>query len=345
MDSSTRSSPYTVYTGVAVEDIEDKSTVLKVLSYDLNPQAFQGTLAPGITTNNVSITDRDGKPIKSTNTTTNHITATWEGASNLRYPPMVRKGEPVEIYKIGNQDKWWWRTTGRGRDFRTTDRVVFEVSATDPTKPGGEKNDTNTYSAYLDSHNKKIGFSSSTANGEAVGMVMEADLTNGTFYLTDNSESPGNRIFLDTGAKSGSPKFQVNIRSGATFLFDNEHCIIKVPKTTLIQSGERIVFDSPLTIFNTSKVGAIIFNCSSFVIDTTKDIILKASGVIGLNSTATKIMGVLTAASVRLSGLFKGPVGSSYTPTTVSDVLDGSVSEANNSPDTDTSTPVTNLPV
>jgi hypothetical protein len=334
-----------VYTGNAVEDIEPDSTILKVISYDLTPNAFEGTIAPGITTNNISLTDRDGKPIKSTTTTTNHIVATWEGSSNMRSPPLIRKGEPVEIYKIGNQDKWWWRATGRGRDFRTTDRVIFEVGATDPNKPGAEKNDSNTYSAYLDSHNQKVGFKTSKANGEAVGFALEADLAAGTFYITDDSTSPGNRIFLDSGAKSGSPKFQVNISSGTTLLFDNDHCIIKVPKAFVVQSGERIVFDSPLTVFNLNKVGTIIINTSGFVVNATKDIILKASGVIGLNGVATKIMGVLAAGSVRLSGLFKGPVGSEYTPSAVSDPLEGSVSESNNSPDTTTSTPVTSLPV
>jgi hypothetical protein len=223
--------------------------------------------------------------------------------------------------------------------------VVFQVSATDPTKPGTANDDTNSYTAYLDSHSKKVGFKTSSVNGEAVGMAVEADLDNGTFCITDNGKSPGNRIYLDTGAKSGSPKFQVNIQSGATFLFDNEHCIIKVPKGIIIQSGERVVIDSPLTVLNIAKTGSVIINAGSFALNTVSDAVFAVGGVIGLNAIATKVMGTLVSGATRVAKLAKGSLGGAYQPVTLSDPLEGSVSNANNSSDIDTSNIVTNLPV
>lgn len=337
VNTPTRVNTKMEYEGVAAEDLKDDSTVLKVNCPELLPQTTNGNIGAGITTGSVNLKNRDGVTINTPIVTANHIVATWGGSSNSRYPPMVRKGEPVVLYKHANQDKYFWKSTGRGRDFRTTDRVQIEVAATDPTKPGTEKTDENTYSVYMDSDRKKVGMKTSQSNGEVTAFSMEADLENGTFHLSDNTKEPNNRIFLDTGAKSGVPVIQLNLSSGAVLKMQGDDVFIKVPKKLFIDVGERFVINSPLTVFNLNTVGVVLINAANVSIKATKSFIVDAA-TIGLNG-ATKVGSVLVAASARINSLVKGSAGSNYTGVTIKRPEETSPVEPSNSPDTSMSGP------
>jgi hypothetical protein len=337
--------PTTVYSGVAAADLAPDSTVLEIICPGITPGALEGTLDKGITTNTISLKDRTGAPITGTVTSSNHIVATWAGESNQRYPPLVRKGEPVKVERVADQDKFTWRATGSGRSFRTTDRVHFEVGATDPTKPGVEKDDTNTYSACLDSHNKVISVKSAKANGEACAFNMTADLAAGTFFVSDDTAGPGNRIYLDTGTKSGSPVFQVNISDGTAIKFQNGNIFVSAPKGVFISSKERIVFDSPLTVMNLSKAGAVIINAANIALNAASGAVITAGGVFGVNAAASKIAGMLATAALRVSSFAHGGVGGAYQPVSVGDPSTGSAVTPSNVSDEDTSNIVSTLPV
>lgn len=333
---TSRNVPKLVYEGTAAEDIEENSIILKVICPELTPHAVLGSVGAGITKSNTQLQDRDGTPINVPVTTANHIVASWESGSNQRYPPMIRKGEPVEVYQVANQDKYKWRTSGQGREFRKTDRIAFEIGAMPQDSQGGEKTDENTYSAYLDSVNQKMGLRSSKANGEAVAFSCEFDLKAGTMTISDDSASPGNRLHLDSGVVSGSPTFQVNLSTGTTLKFEGENGMITVPKKLLINAGERIVFNSPLTVFNLSKVGSVIVNAANVVLNGAKDVIV-SGGVFGVNAAASKITGVLVAAAARIDSLKKGSAGSAYTATTINRPEESPVVNGSNTPDTDMS--------
>lgn len=329
------SDPYTVYIGVAAEDLGKDSTVLKIICPELIPNTAYGTVGAGITQNTINLKDRDGNPVSSQVTSANHLVATWEGQSNQRYPPLVREGEPVEVYKTGDQDKFYWRTSGKGRDFRTTDRLHFEIGATDPSKPGVQKDDTNTYSMWMDSDQQTVGFKTAKANGEACALFVVADLKAGTLRISDDSADPGNRIYLDTGTKTGTPIFQVNLTSGAVLKFEKDDAFIKIPKKFLVQAGDRIVIDSPLFIANVAQKGAFIINAANVAINTTKDVVITAAGVLGLNAASTKISGVLVAAVARIGNAIKGPFGSPYKNISVQNPTETPVIPATNTADVD----------
>jgi hypothetical protein len=327
-------SPYTTYTGVAAEDLQDESVVLKVICPELAPHSTFGSVGAGITTGSVNLQDRDGRKITSGVTLTNHIVATWEGSSNSRYAPLVRKGESVEIYRIGDQDKFLWRATGRGRDYRTTDRHYIEIAASDPSKPGASKSDDNTYTAYVDSQNKKVGFKTSKANGEVAAFSMEADLAEGTFHITDNGTEPGTRLFIDTGAKSGIPAFQINLVSGATIKLQDKDAFFKIPGKMSIDVGDRLIFNAPLTIFNIAQKGTVIINAANIAINAAKDFVATAKGVIGWNAASVKVSGILIALGIRSANVVKGGLGGEYKAASIRQPEESPVTEASNSPDT-----------
>lgn len=333
---TTRGAPYLRLEGAAAEDIEEESVTLLVICPELLPQTTTGTVGAGISTNTGTLTDRDGNAISTKVTTSNHVVATWSGQSGVRYPPKIRKGEPVEIYKFAGQDKFYWKATGRGRDYRTTDRVVMEIGASDPTKFGSEKTDDNTYTAYLDSVGKKVGMKTSQANGEVMSFSMEADLAKGTFHLTDNGEEPATRMFFDTGKVSGVSCFQVNLPSGAVLKFEGDNAFIKVPKNLQIDAGERIIFNSPITIFNVEKVGAFIVNAANIALNGVKSIVA-VTKALGFNAASSVFKGVLVAGDARISNAVKGGAGSGYTPVEVQRPAETPASNPGNSPDTSTS--------
>lgn len=335
VDTPTRVNPEMSYEGFAAEDLEKDSVVLKVICPELSPQATQGTIGAGITTGTVKLKNRDGGVINTPIASSNHIVATWGGSSNMRYPPMIRKGEPVKLYSLANQDKFYWKATGKGREFRTTDRVHFEVGASPADKPGQEKDDTNTYSAYLDSDAKKVGFKTSQANGEVAAFSMEANLEQGTFHLSDNNSGVKNRIFLDTGAITGTPVIQLNLSSGTTIKMQGDDVFIKVPKKLFIDVGDRFIINSPITIFNLSKAGTVIINAADVVIGAAKSFVSVAA-TIGLNG-ATKVGGVLKASQAKISTLVKGSVSGDYSPASISRPEEAPVTSPSNSPDTDMS--------
>lgn len=342
-DRQTTTRPLSVklYQGFAAKDIEKDKIDLAILCPELFPNTAEGTLNAGVTTGTIKLKNRDGQDISSSFTSANHITAVWEGASNMKYPPLIRKGEPVELYQVADQDKWFWRTTGKGKVFRTTDRVHFEISATDPTKPGVENDDTNSYTIYADSDEKKIGIKTSKANGEAMAFVMEADLAAGTFYIADQGGNPGNSLFMDTGGASGVPAFQISLSSGVALKFEGENAFLKIPKNFFVSAGDRIVMDSPLMVFNRQKSGTIIFNAATIAFKSASDIVFDAI-VVGLNTTSTKIVGILAAASAKITNLIKAPVNGQYNGASCDRPEETPATTPNNSPDTSmTGTPYT----
>ena len=350
---ATKDTPYTVYPGTAAQDIELDSQILKVICPDLLPHTTQGDVAPGMATSTVSLNTPSGNKTTADVTIVNHFVATWDGDPYMRHPPMVRRGEPVELFRRSNQDKWYWRATGRGRNFRTTDRMYCEISATSTNSPNpntnpsqtadGVKNDDTTYSFYMDSVTKKIGFKTSSVNGEACRFSGEFDLASGMWSITDNpgdtagsdsGSGDGNRIFMDTGSKSGTPVFQVNNSKGTTIKFQGEDCYIKVPKRLFVDIGERAILNSPITFLNRDTVGYVFVKARSIVVETAKDITAKIGGVLGIDVSSTKITGDLIVGRIRAISFIKGVVGSLYKSSTCAPADTAGVTVVDNAADT-----------
>ena len=336
---ASRTSPYTVYAGVAADDLSSDNQELRVNSPDLTPDVIGGGIGAGITKSITTLKDRDGNTISAQTNTANHVVATWEGSSNSTVPPMVRRGEPVEVFRRSNQDKWYWRATGRGSAFRTTDRIYMHVAATDPTKPGEERTDDNSYHLYADSDKGLIGFKSSAVNGEACRFTGEVNTKSGTFVISDDSTSPGNRIVLKSGVGGDAPFCQINLSSGITLKLEGDNFYLDVPGSININAKNRILFNSPIIAIGITAATDIIINGASVAINSAKDVVLNATRAIGINAVATKVGGAFVMGQARVAALFKGSAGSDYTPATLSDPISGSVSEPSNSPDTTMTVP------
>ena len=340
MERLNHGNPYTVYRGIAAQDLVRDSKLLYVICPELLPHSVYGDLAPGKEKATLSTKGRDGTQINTNITSANHLEATWAGESFLRYPPMIKKNEPVEIFHNMDDEKLYWRTSPFGQSSRTTDRLCFTVSAS-PTNTDPSKTDAQSYSAEINTIDQTIEFRTSQANGEAAKFRFKADMKKGLWYSTDGASEEdvdtANRVFMDTGATSGHPCYQFNLKTGVCLQMLDKDLHIKVPGKFFIDVTDRTIFNTPLFLFNPTGGGNIIANMENITVNVAKDVIAAIGGVFGVTASSTKFSGVVIAAAFRGLDFIYGAVGGLYAGMTINNETVGDPKIPDNDSDTDIS--------
>lgn len=128
--------------------------------------------------------------------TSTSIKAEWMpfGNGNRRTAPDVRRGERVLLYKYGDQDRYYWESTGQDGHLRKLETVIYTWSATrdedaDSTDP--EK----CYSLEVCTHTKQITLRTTKADGEPFAYTCQFNTKEGAVTLTDDV---GNYITFDS---------------------------------------------------------------------------------------------------------------------------------------------------
>mgnify|MGYP001390395366 CR=1 FL=1 len=332
--------PYTVYQGTAAADLIRDSKLLYVICPELMPHSTQGDLAPGKETATLTTKNRSGTAVHTNITTANHLEATWAGESFLRYPPMIKEGEPVDVWLNMDDEKVYWRTSPFGQSSRTTDRLCFAVSAS-PTNTDPSKTDEQTYSAEINTIDQTIEIRTSQANGEASAFRFKADLKNGQWSSTDDvsdsNTGTANRVFMDTGATSGHPCYQVNLKTGVCLQMLDKDLHVTVPGKFFINVEDRTIFNTPFFLFNPDGGGTVIANVASLTVNVAKDAIASIGGVFGVSASSSKFSGVVIASAFRGLDFLYGAVGKIYTGATIGNPTLGDPQIPNNDSDTDIS--------
>lgn len=126
------------------------------------------------------------------------LTCTWlPFGSNRKYPPDVRRGERVLIYRYGDTDQYYWKETGWDDHLRRLETVHFRISAT-PEQDADMEDVNNYYHMGISSHDKIIHIETSRSNGEVAKYVIQLNLEDGIFAITDDH---GNFCQLESEAK------------------------------------------------------------------------------------------------------------------------------------------------
>lgn len=175
--------PYSV--GIAAENKPLDSRDLNVTPIETLP-AVDGELNFNPETQTVSGTDSDGNTYEVSVTTDVTLTAQWvPKGSNRVTPPDIRRGELVEIYRMADADQYFWRSLGLRDDLRRLETVIFAFNGS-PDEGSRGIDPTTCYFLEISTHQKKVTFSTSQANGEPFGYTCQFDTGNGTFTLTDS---------------------------------------------------------------------------------------------------------------------------------------------------------------
>jgi hypothetical protein len=125
----------------------------------------------------------------------NSVTAEWyPGASNRVTPPDIRRGELIEIYRLGDTDKFYWRCMGLRDNLRRLETVIWAFNGTSNENDKGIDYDTS-YFFEVSTHKKLITMSTSQANGEPFRYTFQFNTGDGHVLLTDDV---GNHVLLDS---------------------------------------------------------------------------------------------------------------------------------------------------
>lgn len=141
-------------------------------------------------------TDSNGGKTSESIVTDSTIKATWMPmGSNMRTAPDVMVGERVQIYRFGDEDKYFWKELGLDDDLRRLETKVFAISGSPNVSEDETISDENWYFIELSSHKKHLMLSNSKGNGEVVQYVCNFNFGEGRFTIADDLN---NSIVLDS---------------------------------------------------------------------------------------------------------------------------------------------------
>jgi len=104
---------------------------------------------------------------------------------NRATPPDIMRNEIVEVWRLGDSDKYFWRSLAMKNGLRALESVVYTWNAS--PNPGGAGIDFNTcYYMAISAHDKLFTIGTSKANGEPYAWTMQFNTGTGEFTLTDD---------------------------------------------------------------------------------------------------------------------------------------------------------------
>ena len=140
--------------------------------------------------------------------------------SNRISPPDVQIGESVEIYRLGDSDKFFWKTLNSDIQKRNQETVI---SAYKGQKAGDFSdqvpNKDNSYISEISTHNGKVSFTTSKANGEISTYRIQLDTKKGVLHISDDF---GNLVQLESTAK------RIIVKNGDESYVDIDKKVIEV---------------------------------------------------------------------------------------------------------------------
>lgn len=325
--------------GYAVEDKVYGSDQLKVLPLSHAPASFTGAFGPGQTESTATTTDASGKSTSSKVTTTNYITATYFSTTNEPTPPMVKKGEQIELFTIDDSDKFYWLPYGRDRNIRGLDVKRFEVSALDNTVKGNanvEKTDDNTYFIEFDAVKGQVLISTSKVNKEPVRFRIQIDTKNGKLTMSDDVADGPNQISID----SVNHVITAQNTEGCSLTLNRNDVFFKAIRNLNIDVGEQTILNTPLFVLNPSgeltdhsKSASIVINGKLFALNAANSAVI-TSPAVGVTGSL-KVSGNTALSTVRYESANYGAFGSPYNAVTIN-IQQRLSSGTTNSPDTNT---------
>lgn len=177
-----------IFHGIAAEDRPLDSRQLKVFIRELSPFSG-GNLGDNARKENYNVSDSNGQTISGNVETTNNIVAEFFGlGSNSSFPPDVVRGEQVWVFKIGDEDKYYWVTAGRDDNLRKLELARWSVS--NDSAENKDLNESNTYFIEMDTKiAKRIRLATSKSSGESFGYNLTIDAKNNFIALGDDQNN------------------------------------------------------------------------------------------------------------------------------------------------------------
>lgn len=215
-------------------------------------------------------TDANGQPYQVRAMSDITLTATWlPCGSNRATAPDIRRGELIEIYRVADNDTFYWRDLGLRPDLRRLETVIFMFNAT-PDEHGDGLSAETCYWFEVSTHQKLVTFTTTQANGEPFGYSTQFNTGDGQFTLEDTA---GNSLHLDSAntfiefINAAQTQFQLDkttLRGKA-----NDHIAFEAGKTMALEAGNSLSLKAGTSIdmsTQTYTINATTTNINSDVV-------------------------------------------------------------------------------
>lgn len=307
---------WTLYLGTVLEDKKPFERVVKVHLQELLPFT-SGEVKPISDKKKVGSEDVT-KSVETTNTTEAQY---FDGFTNRRYPPDLRKNEQVIVINYADSDTYYWISAGRDDHLRKKERLNLSVADT-PTVVDA-LTDENTYFIEMDTlHSKKIRICTSNSDGEQFRYLIMIDAKTNQIVLCDDND---NEILID----SNVPRIRLRNTDGTMIDLAQKNMTMIVPQDLLIKVGRQAVFDIPVISFrNASGDGTTKWNIQDMHIEADKSVVMKSPCIEMDGAVHTKR---IVSGPIQATGYSTGNDGGSYGGAEV-DTDSGSGSKPQNSP-------------
>ena len=194
------------------------------------------------------VKDKDGNVLTSNTKRGAKIKAMWlRGSGNRSTPPTVHIGETVEVYKLGNSDKYYWRTLFEEPHIRGKELAMYSYSNIDRDAfPKEMMNNENTYYMLISPLTKEIRLHTSINDKEPLMWDMVLNTKDGTFDL-----------FNDAGDKIHIEKEKIEITSKTINLLADD-INIKGKKTVNIETKQATIKGGKLNVKSKTTFDAMV---------------------------------------------------------------------------------------
>lgn len=182
--------------------------------------------------------DANGKQYEVKGTQDASYDCEWlPGTSNRVTPPDVRRGELVEIFRLGETDQYYWRCMGLRDNLRVLETVIYAFNAS-PKEGGAGVDISQCYFIEWSAHNKAITLGTSKANGEPFAYTMQYNTGEGTWV---NMDDIGNVFELD----SSENRLQMLNADGSYVKVERRVVDIKGDEMVRLTSGDSVLTLKP----------------------------------------------------------------------------------------------------
>lgn len=155
------------------DELVDNEQAMKVKGIDDNDKEVSVTIKRSATLNAVWGGEVDGQRISS---------------------PDVRRGERVDLYRVGDSEIIYWQSCGMDNSLRRLETIRYVFNA-NPSNSDAEATAENCYSYEINTHDGHVTFRTSMANGEPAAFVSQYNTAKGIYILEDEK---GNHFYLDS---------------------------------------------------------------------------------------------------------------------------------------------------
>lgn len=196
--------------------------------------------------------DRSGQTHQVKTTQERSIPCEWlPGEDNRATPPDIMRNELIEVWRLGDTDKYYWRSMALKNGLRALESVVYTWNAS--PNPGGAGIDFETcYFMAVSAHDGNFTIGTSKANKEPNAWRMQFNTKESEFTLTDQNDQEFEIV-------SSEKRLQMRNADGTFIKIEGQEITMSAnAKITLICGGTTYVMtpDSINAVTTTFKLAA-----------------------------------------------------------------------------------------